>query len=158
MNNVRREIMYCILCNSPTIRNSNIQIYCKLCSKLIRNHLKILDKIKHKEYYDNYNKKYHDKHRDDLINKSMEYKRKNKDKISKWNSEYNKRYNKKNRKKVNLRHLTRHHIKIEDDQLCEKCYLEYAIIRHHWIYNDAKDVTFVCRECHKEIHKGILYD
>jgi len=89
-----------------------------------------------------------------LLNKDRELKnhkewiKNNKDK----QKEIDRRYRKNNPQKNYSRTMARKKIVIEG--LCKVCNKELAQHRHHKDYFKPYDITFVCRKCHNDIHKG----
>ncbi len=114
-----------------------------------------------KEKVDEINKKYYQRNKN-----KPEFRLKNKEKCIKWrkenpekykilNDECKKIYAKKYPEKVKARNQSAYHIKIPEGELCQICNKELAVERHHQDYSQPLDVLFLCRKCHKVIHREL---
>lgn len=130
---------------------------------------------KTKEQRDTYNKKYREDHADELREKRHAYYLSRKEYVKEWGKEYRR----KNAKRIyerNRKYQTEHKDKVVQwveaykkkyplkaraqqtakaipmADKCEACGRK-ATDRHHPDYTKPREVTFLCRRCHKLLHR-----
>lgn len=95
--------------------------------------------------------------REDSINELLEtVSKKNKKIIDR--SRYNHEYYQKHKLENRSRKLFRYHIKagnVKESNICEECGSMKYIEAHHPDYSKPLDVIWMCKKCHKRIHKEI---
>jgi len=133
-------------------------------------YLKNKDRIsqKRKKYYKEnkekikkQKKEYYKKNKKCIIERITKYQQTNKELHTKYIREWRKKnpekvreINKRIRLKENLknsraRDLANYHIKIPKGQLCEMCFKQPAVLRHHWNYDFPLEVKFLDAWCHR---------
>lgn len=63
-------------------------------------------------------------------------------------------YHRNNPEKVKARYLARRYNFIPDS--CSNCGLYGSVDGHHQDYSDPINVIWLCRECHADIHSGVV--
>jgi len=112
-----------------------------------------------KEYYQKNKDKWKDFPSQNLSN--PEIGRYRKKKSLKWREDNREKHNalmreqyKKNKKKWHARSIAQK-IKIPKNQICGLCKKNKALERHHEDYDEPKEVNFVCKKCHRTLHKKV---
>ena len=116
----------------------------------------------HKEYYqknkiklDKKNKTYKKDER--IKEKYREYKKnwkiRNKKELDKKNKIYKKKYSMKeeNKIKIKAQGLAKR-TPVQENQMCEMCLKNKAVLRHHANYNKPLKIKYLCKICHYKIH------
>ena len=67
-----------------------------------------------------------------------------------------KKWKENNPEKLKAWGLARRNIKMEIGQLCEICNIKEAKDKHHVDYNKPLEIMFLCKECHQNLHRGII--
>jgi hypothetical protein len=132
-------LVKCKVCNKEFTTNNKYK-YCLDCKEEAYKEVK---KIANENYRKNYPEKTREGYQNWLI--------KNKDKKGEYQKEYIKEWKKKNNIKVNAGQLARTHIKISQNQLCQKCNENVALQRHHPDYSKPLMVELLCLNCHQEV-------
>ena len=107
---------------------------------------------RYKEKLREYHKEYYEKHQEEIKEQSKEYRRENKEE----QREYFKKWNKENPEKIKAQRLAQK-IKIPKNQLCEICGSKENLDKHHEDYSKPLEVMFLCRKCHKRLHRKIKF-
>lgn len=117
------------------------------------------------EYNPIYQNQYRKEHKEQLRNYFRKYKRKDKDYYKKWcnnnrskvkryHEEYyklnNNNFKRKTRNKTNNLINCKIILKVNK---CSQCNSTKNIEKHHSDYNDAENIVWLCRKCHRELHR-----
>lgn len=147
--------MICLNCKKECIRNSPRQLYCsKECKSIYqrRPYLKNYyqkNKKRLLEYMKDYWKEHKEERSDYAKNIPKEYRWQVKNK--KKYLELCKKSRLRNPNKAKAR-AKAEYIKIPEGKLCEICNKSFAIEKHHPDYSKPKDVKFLCKQCHEDLH------
>jgi len=161
--------------------NSGYRPDCKNCVKERRkeyyNINKENEKVRSKEYRDRnkeqinvYQAKYRGENKAVISNKQKLFYIKNRDKVKGWHKRYAinnkdkinlniKKYVNENRKKVRAKGVLNYQVKIGNiikPKKCECCNQTNKLDGHHYNYSMPKDVVWLCRCCHINLHKSGL--
>ena len=119
----------------------------------------------------NYRKKYYEENKEKIDKRNKKWRLENPKKVKKWRlnnpekiekwtkenpekfKECLKKYRRNNPEKEKAQRLANKYIKIPKNQLCEICKKKLTKDKHHPNYSKPLEVIFLCRKCHKELHK-----
>lgn len=157
--------MICKKCKQECEKTSNVQKYCRKCSK--KNKKEYMKKYRkenkekiqmdfkrwcenNKECMKNHRRKWGKENKEEKQQYQIKWKKSEKGRKSSIESD--KKYKKLNPEKYRARKQAIYYIKIPKGQMCILCYMREATERHHPNYDYPLEVWFLCMWCHKELH------
>lgn len=146
--------MNCDICNKEFVRNSNRQIYCKMCLVEWKKEYNKSWRDKNIEHSRLYGEKWRIDNREHYLKYMREYftKYRNLENCKEIQRHGQKRYNKRYPEKIKAQNMASS-IKIPKGELCNVCYENIAIEKHHPDYSKPLEVIFICVKCHNKIHR-----
>ena len=153
-----------------------LQYMCKICLKQYY--------LRNKEKMNQYQKQYYQLNREEMNQYQQEYKQLNKEEIKAYKKQYRqlnrekikaykKQYRQLNREKINenkkqychrnpekqkARYMLNYAVqsgKIHKPVFCSSCDSDKHLEAHHTDYSKPLEVTWLCRSCHVDLHRGL---